>query len=129
MDSVAAIHTNKPSVTQRATVTTEGKRVHVRGQSQKSTAAAHVSETKRQSVDSSQASKRLRRKNFAAKYPLSAQPCRVMVIWRSAAIRSSSGGCVLKSEANTEPTPPPNSGLTMQSAAVVCGIELGMRWL
>src|SRR5215475_4366899 len=48
------------------------------------------------------------------------QPGRVMVMARSAAMRSSSGGWVLKNEENIEP--PPNSGRTMQSAEVVSGI-------
>ena len=49
-----------------------------------------------------------------------------IVISRSAAIRSGSGGCVLKSE---ESVPPPNRGFTMQSEEVdgemaVVGIRL-----
>ena len=49
-----------------------------------------------------------------------------MVVSRSAAMRSASGGCVLKSE---ESVPPPNMGLTIQSEDVdgeiaVVGIRL-----
>src|SRR6266436_9940083 len=51
----------------------------------------------------------------------------VMLISRSAAMRSSSGGWVLKSE---DSMPPPKKGLTMQSAEVDGESEVvGMRWL
>src|SRR6266403_703797 len=53
------------------------------------------------------------------------QPGRLRVISRRAAILSSSGGCVLNKDAQTEP--PPNIGFTMQRAAVVSGMLLGMR--
>ena|SRR6266567_4322149 len=53
------------------------------------------------------------------------QPGRRRVISRRAAILSSSGGCVLNKDAQTEP--PPNIGFTMQRAAVVSGMLLGMR--
>jgi len=52
-------------------------------------------------------------------------PGLVMVISRSAAIRCSSGGCVLNSELHIDPRP--NIGFTMHNADVVCGILLGIR--
>jgi hypothetical protein len=52
-------------------------------------------------------------------------PGLVMVISRSAAIRCSSGGCVLNSELHIDLRP--NSGFTMHNADVVCGILLGIR--
>ena len=49
----------------------------------------------------------------------------VFTIWRSAAMRSSSGGWVLNSE---ESVPPPNIGLTMHSEEVLGDMaDVGMR--
>ena len=50
-----------------------------------------------------------------------------MVISRNAAMRSSSGGCVLKSEENV---PPPKKGFTMHSADIEGESEVvGIFWL
>jgi hypothetical protein len=51
----------------------------------------------------------------------------ITVISRKAAIRSSSGGCVLNSDENV---PLPKSGFTMHNAEVDGESEVvGMRWL
>lgn len=54
------------------------------------------------------------------------QPSRVMVILRSAAMRSASGGCVLK---RLENIPRAVSGCTIISAEVVGEMSMGIRLL
>jgi len=53
--------------------------------------------------------------------------CGVITKWRKASIRSSNGGCVLKSD---EIVPRPNIGFTMHNAAVEGETEVvGICWL